>query len=145
VIFADAMKMIGGGLSSPTSEEPSYEQLASASMVTKPMDGEVIKDPKPLIKANLATLGELDPKSVVMRISGIGVAPAKYDPASKNIEFQVAKPLTEGDYTVFISGNADGKHIETKWSFSYGKKSAAAATPAPETADAATPKPKKKH
>jgi len=146
VIFADAMKMIGGGLSSPTAEEPSYEQLASASMVTKPMDGEVIKDPKPLIKANLATLGELDPKSVMMRISGIGVAPAKYDPASKNIEFQVAKPLTEGDYTVFISGNADGKHIETKWSFSYGKKSAAAATPAAtETAEAATPKPKKKH
>ena len=112
-------------------------------MVTKPMDGEAIKDPKPLIKANLATLGDLDPKSVEMRVSGFGVVPAKYDPASKTIEFQVMKPLTEGDYTVFISGVAEGKKIETKWSFTYGTK------PAPATRRrsrrGATPKPKKKH
>jgi peptidoglycan/xylan/chitin deacetylase (PgdA/CDA1 family) len=60
-IFNDAMKMIGGGLSPVSggaSAEPTYQQLAVVSMVTKPMDGETINDPKPLIKANLATLGE---------------------------------------------------------------------------------------
>ena len=33
--------------------------------------------------ANLATLGNLDPKSVTMRISGLGLAPATYDPETK--------------------------------------------------------------
>ena len=139
-IFGDAMKMIGGGVVASNSE-PAYQETASASMITKPLDGESIKDPKPLIKANLATLGDLDPRSVQMRISGFGVVPAKYDAASKTIEFQVTKPLTENDYTVFISGSAQGKKIETKWSFSYGTKPAPA-TPA-EAPD--TPKPKKKH
>jgi len=142
-IFGDAMKMIGGGVSPSTSQEPAYQELAAASMVTKPMDGEAIKDPKPLIKANLATLGDLDPKSVEMRVSGFGVVPAKYDPATKTIEFQVTKPLTENDYTVFISGAAKGKKIETKWSFTYGTK-AAPATPAAAPEPAATPKGKKK-
>jgi peptidoglycan/xylan/chitin deacetylase (PgdA/CDA1 family) len=140
-IFADAMKMIGGGVVASSSQEPAYQELAAASMITQPMDGESIKDPKPMIRANLATLGNLDPKSVEMRISGFGVVPAKYDPTSKTIEFQVAKPLMENDYTVFISGVADGKKIETKWSFTYGTKQAPAATPEP----AATPKGKKKH
>ena len=143
-IFGDAMKMIGGGMSSPTTNEPSYQQLAAASMITKPMDGENTKDPRPLIKANLATLGDLDPKSVEMRISGLGVVPARYDSASKNIEYQVTKPLAEDDYTVFISGTAQGRKIETKWSFSYGTKHTAAPPAAAPTAE--TPKPKgKKH
>ena len=140
-IFADAMKMIGGGIVASATQEPAYQELASASMITKPMDGEAIKDAKPLIKANLATLGDLDPKTVEMRISGFGVVPAKYDPASKTIEFQVTKPLIENNYTVFISGVAQGKKIETKWSFTYGTK-APPATPA-EATD--TPKPRKKH
>jgi peptidoglycan/xylan/chitin deacetylase (PgdA/CDA1 family) len=144
-IFTDAMKMIGGGIVSTASQEPAYQELAAASMITKPMDGEAIKDPKPMIKANLATLGDLDPKSVEMRISGFGVVPAKYDPATKTIEFQVTKPLLENDYTVFISGVAQGKKIETKWSFTYGTK-AAPATPAQAPEPAATPKGKaKKH
>ena len=140
-IFADGMKMIGGGIVASTAQEPAYQEMASASMITKPMEGESIKDPKPLIKANLATLGDLDPKTVEMRISGFGVVPAKYDTASKTIEYQVTKPLTENDYTVFISGIAQGKKIETKWSFTYGTKPA----PAPATPAAATPKPPKKH
>jgi peptidoglycan/xylan/chitin deacetylase (PgdA/CDA1 family) len=144
-IFADAMKMIGGGVVASTSAEPAYQELASASMITKPMEGESIKDPKPLIKANLATLGDLDPKTVEMRISGFGVVPAKYDAATKTIEFQVTKPLIENDYTVFISAMGGGKKIETKWSFTYGTK-AAPATPAAAPEPAETPKGKaKKH
>ena len=33
-------------------------------MVTQPMDGETIGDPNPTIKVNLATMGDVDPKSV---------------------------------------------------------------------------------
>jgi ATP-dependent DNA ligase len=40
-------------------------------MVTQPMDGETVNDSLPEIKANLATLGNVDPKSVTMLISGV--------------------------------------------------------------------------
>jgi hypothetical protein len=43
---------------------------AAATMVTQPMDGETVNDSLPEIKANLATLGNVDPKSVTMLISG---------------------------------------------------------------------------
>ena len=46
---------------------------AAVTMVTQPMDGETVSDSLPEIKANLATLGNVDPKSVTMRISGLGL------------------------------------------------------------------------
>jgi peptidoglycan/xylan/chitin deacetylase (PgdA/CDA1 family) len=120
-IFEDAMKMIGGGQSIAAGgpSEPTYTQLAAALMVTKPMDGETIGEPKPLIKANLATLGEIDPGSVEMRISGFGPVPVKYDAASKTATFQMTQKLREPEYTVFISAKSKGKKLETKWNFKY--------------------------
>ncbi len=66
---------------------------ASATMVTQPMDGETVTDALPEIKANLATLGNVDPKSVTMRISGLGLVPATYDPATKLISYKVTQKL----------------------------------------------------
>ena len=48
-------------------------QLASATMVTQPMNEEKILGTRPVIKANLATMGEVEPNSVEMRISGYGL------------------------------------------------------------------------
>ena len=56
---------------------------AAATMVTQPIDGEPVSDSLPEIKANLATFGNVDPKSVTMRISGIGLVPATYDPRER--------------------------------------------------------------
>jgi hypothetical protein len=64
---------------------------AASSMVTVPMEGETISDPNPVIKANLATFGAVDPKSVEMRVSGIGIVPAKYDPETKMVEAKIAQ------------------------------------------------------
>ncbi len=36
------------------------------------------------VPANLATLGNVDPKSVTMRISGLGLVPATYDPETSS-------------------------------------------------------------
>jgi peptidoglycan/xylan/chitin deacetylase (PgdA/CDA1 family) len=158
-IFDDAMKMIGGGQSTSVAasgpSEPAYTQLAAVSMVTKPMDGETISEPKPLIQANLATLGDIDTGSVEMRISGMGAVAVKYDPATKTATYQVPQKLREPEYTVFISAKSKGKKIETKWDFKYdptaapsggpvtdasslpprtGNSPAGTATPAPPTA-----------
>jgi hypothetical protein len=56
---------------------------AAAAMVSEPMQGETISNPKPTLKINIASFGAVDPKSVEMRISGFGLVPATYDPASQ--------------------------------------------------------------
>lgn len=122
IFWQDAIKMIGGGLTASTDTAgaaPSYQQLAATSMVTQPQDGETIGTATPVIKANLATMGNLDPASVKMRVSGYGIVNAKYDPASKTISYQVAPKLSGTSYTVIISAVADGKKVETQWSFNY--------------------------
>jgi len=152
-IFEDAMKMIGGGQSTVSTgpSEPTYTQLAAVSMVTKPMDGETIGDSKPLIKANLATLGDIDPGTVEMRISGFGPVAVKYDPATKTVQYQVTQKLREPEYTVFISAKSKGKRIETKWNFKYDSTAAPSTGPVtdastlpPQTTPIPAATPKKK-
>ena len=88
------------------------------------MNGETIGNSKPLIKANLATLGEIDPGSVEMRISGFGPVAVKYDPATKTAQYQVTQKLREPEYTVIITAKSKGKRIETKWDFKYDSTAA---------------------
>ena len=93
------------------------------------MDGETIGDSKPLIKANLATLGDIDPGSVEMRISGFGPVAVKYDAASKTVTYQVTQKLREPEYNVFISAKSKGKRIETNWTFKYDSTAGPSAGP----------------
>ena len=160
-IFEDAIRMIGGGGGGGAAGEPVFTAPAASSMITEPANNAVVTDPLPTIKANLATLGEVDPASVEMRISGFGPVPAKYDAASKTVEYKVAQKLREPSYTVFLSAKVGGAKKEVKWSFTFdptgagvpdpgdaplppraGSAPAPAATPA--TTKLATPKPKKK-
>jgi len=129
VIFTNALAMIGGG---GTPEESAAAPPASSSMLTQPMDGETISDPRPLLKANLATLGDLDPASVEMRVSGIGPVPVKYDAASKNAEAQVTQKLRDKSYTVLVSAKVKGgRKVEARWSFNFDPAAVPAAPPEP--------------
>ncbi len=123
-IFQAALHAIGSG---PVSVAPAVAQMAAASMATQPMEGETISDPKPLIKANLATMGAIEPDSVEMRISGFGLVPAVYDPATKMVSFQLAnQPLRDRNYTVIISAKVGGRKAETRWSFQFDPSAAGA-------------------
>ena len=133
-VFQDALTLVGGGAGGPVTVEPAIGQLAAASMITQPAEGEVVTNSKPLIKANLATMGDIDPGSVKMRISGLGVVKSNYDPASKNLSFQVDKPLQDKNITVIVSALVGGKPAETRWDFSYDPgKAPAAVGPKPAT------------
>jgi hypothetical protein len=103
-------------------------QEASVSMVTSPMNGETITDPTPTLKANLSTMGALDPASVVMRISGLGQVPAKYDEASKTITYTIPEPLKPDGYTVIIGAKSGGRHMETRWTFTFNPSGGTDAT-----------------
>jgi len=116
-LFADAMKMIGGGESGAPATEPAYAELAAASMVTEPAEGATITNTMPTIRANLATMGAIDPGSVRMRISGVGPVSAKYDPATKIVTYTIVTPLAKDTYYVFLTATLNGKLAETKWSF----------------------------
>lgn len=107
----------GGPVSSSAEEAPSAAVAAGAMMITQPMEGDVVHDPQPTIKANLSTMGELDPKSIVIRLSGVGLLTSAYDEESKTVQAKPAKPLKAGDYTVILSGVASGKKVETQWRF----------------------------
>ena len=97
---------------------------AAATMVTQPMDGETVSDSLPEIKANLATLGNVDPKSVTMRISGLGLVPATYDPATKLISYRVTQKLYDHQVAVIVSATVNARKTEARWSFNIGSNEA---------------------
>ncbi|MDB5694449.1 MAG: Polysaccharide deacetylase, partial [Alphaproteobacteria bacterium] len=119
-VFASAMKMVGGGGGGSDEGGADMSQMAATSMVTQPMEGETIVDATPTLKVNLATLGEVDPASVTVRLSGVGAIPSKYDAVSKSLEAKVTQPLKEPHYSVIVSAMVKGRKIETRWSFNYG-------------------------
>jgi peptidoglycan/xylan/chitin deacetylase (PgdA/CDA1 family) len=92
-------------------------QLAAAAMITEPMNDEKISNARPVIKANLASMGNVEPSSVEMRVSGFGVVPAKYDPATKLVSYEFTQNLVPKTYTVILSAMVDGRKVETRWDF----------------------------
>jgi len=91
--------------------------VAAASMITQPMEGETVTDPRPLISANLATFGEIDPATVEMRVSGIGVVAAQYDPASRTVSYRPTQKLMSTACSVIVSAKAAGKKVQARWTF----------------------------
>src|SRR6476646_6602868 len=101
------------------STQPGVEnsQLASAAMLTEPLNDQHITEPKPTIKANLASMGDVDPKSVEMRISGFGLVPAVYDPKTKLVTYAFTQKLVSKMYIVILTAKVNGKKVETRWDF----------------------------
>jgi peptidoglycan/xylan/chitin deacetylase (PgdA/CDA1 family) len=97
---------------------------AAATMVTQPMDGETVSDSIPEIKANLATLGNVDPKSVTMRISGLGLVPATYDPETKLVSYKMTQKIYPSQVTVIVSATVNARKTEARWSFNIGSNEA---------------------
>ena len=132
--FQEALTMQGGGAGGPLPANPAFAQAAASSMITQPMEGETITNSKPVIKANLATMGDVDPKSVEMRISGLGKVNAQYDAQTKTVTYAVPQPLKDKNYSVILNAMVGGKRAETRWDFSYDPSKGAptsAASPQP--------------
>ena len=101
------------------STQPGVEtsQLASAVMLTVPLNDQHITEPEPTIKANLASMGDVDPKSVEMRISSFGLVPAVYDPKTKLVTYAFTQKLLPKMYTVILTAKVNGRKVETRWDF----------------------------
>jgi len=62
-------------------------------------------------------MGDVDPKSVEMRVSGFGLVPAVYDPKTKSVTYAFTQKLLQKMYTVILAAKVNGKKVETRWDF----------------------------
>jgi len=112
-VFEDAVKMIGA----PASGGAPVAEVGAKDLSTQPADGETVRTALPLIKANLSGIGQIDPGSVQMRVSGLGVIPASYDPKTGMVSYQVTQKLHEKTCTVIVGAKSQGKKVEAHWTF----------------------------
>ena len=112
-VFEDAVKMIG----TSTGGAAAVAEVGAKDLTTQPADGETVRTALPLIKANLSAIGQIEPGSVQMRVSGLGVVPANYDPKSGTLSYQVTQKLHEKSCSVIISAKSQGKKVEAHWTF----------------------------
>ena len=128
-VFEDAVKMIG----SASSGGAPVAEVGSANLSTQPADGETVRTGLPLIKANLGSLGPIEPNSVQMRVSGLGQVPASFDPKTGIVSYQVTQKLREKTCTVIVSAKSEGKKVEAHWTFGIEEGAGApAASPSPK-------------
>jgi peptidoglycan/xylan/chitin deacetylase (PgdA/CDA1 family) len=134
-IFEDAVKTIAASSGAPGA--PAVAEVGAANLSTQPADGETVRTALPLIKANLSGIGQIEPGSVQMRVSGLGVVPASYDQKSGTLSYQVTQKLREKSCSVFVSAKSQGKKVEAHWTFGIQEGAATASAPAKPTS---TPK-----
>jgi peptidoglycan/xylan/chitin deacetylase (PgdA/CDA1 family) len=130
-VFEDAVKMIGASTGGGTP----VAEIGAKDLATQPADGETVRTALPLIKANLSGIGQIDPGSVQMRVSGLGVVPATYDAKTNTISYQVTQKLREKSCSVFVAAKSQGKKVEAHWTFGIEEGAAAppkSPTPAPK-------------
>src|SRR5437667_484268 len=128
-VFEDAVTMIGA----PTSGGVPVAEVGAKDLSTQPADGQTVRTALPLIKANLSGIGQIDPASVQMRVSGLGLVPSKYDPKTGAISYQVTQKLREKSCSVFVTAKSQGKKVEAHWTFGIEESPARAAPPAAQT------------
>ena len=123
-VFEDAVKMIATSAGGAAA----VAEVGAKDLVTQPADGGTVRTALPLIKANLSAIGQIDPGSVQMRVSGLGVVPASYDPKSGTVSYQVTQKLHEKSCSVILSAKSQGKKVEAHWTFGIEEGAAGAAT-----------------
>src|SRR6516225_5007673 len=124
-VFADAVNMIGASTGGGTA----VAEVGAKDLTTQPADGDTVRTATPLIKANLSSIGQIEPGSVQMRVSGLGVVPASFDPKTGMVSYQVTQKLRDKTCTVIVSAKSEGKRVETHWTFGL-EEATAASSPA---------------
>jgi hypothetical protein len=124
-VFADAVSMIGASTGGGTA----VAEVGAKDLTTQPADGDTVRTATPLIKANLSSIGQIEPGSVQMRVSGLGLVPANFDPKTGTVSYQVPQKLRDKTCTVIVSAKSEGKKVETHWTFGL-EEATAASSPA---------------
>ena len=126
-VFAEAADFGGAtaGGAAPVAE------ISKTDIGAQPADGDTIRTALPLIRANLSSFGQIDEKSVQMRVSGLGLVQHSFDPKTQMISYQVTQKLRDKTCTVIVSGKSGDKKVETRWTFNIDE-AAAGTAPTPK-------------
>lgn len=92
-----------------------------------PEIGSVINDRLPKITADLSTVPDIDPATVVMKVGGFGEVPATFDPTTKIVSWMVNRPLRQKFCQVIVTWkDMQKKPPETplRWSFQLDRDAA---------------------
>jgi peptidoglycan/xylan/chitin deacetylase (PgdA/CDA1 family) len=92
-----------------------------------PEPGTIINSRLPVIAADLTNAANLDPASLVMKVSGFGEVPATFDPATRKFSWLVNRRLRQPSCQVSIHWkDTTGKATETplRWSFQLDREAA---------------------
>jgi len=114
-IFEDAVKAIAASSGGPGA--PVVAAVGAQDLQVEPADGSTARSALPLIKANLTRIGQIDPASIQLRVSGLGLVPASYDPKTGVVSYQVTQKLRDKTCTVILSAKSGDKKVEAHWTF----------------------------
>ena len=92
----------------------------STPFPVEPEPGSLIDSRLPLLSADLSTLADFDPKTLVMKVGGFGEVPATFDEATKSFSWQVNRRLRSPVCQVAVSWlDSKGKppEVPLRWSF----------------------------
>jgi hypothetical protein len=64
-----------------------------------------------------------------MRVSGLGVVPASFDPKTGTVSYQVTQKLHDKSCSVIVSAKSEGKKVEAHWTFGIEEGATAATSP----------------
>ena len=137
-VFTTALNFGGAA----TGSGPAISTVNASTLQTQPAEGETVRTALPLIKANLATMGPIEPGSVQMRVSGLGLVPASFDEKTQTVSYQVTQKLRDNSCTVIVAAKSAGKKVEATWTFAIDD-GAPAASGSPSAAAATSPSPAK--
>ncbi len=104
--FEDAVKTIASSGGGPGGAP--VAAVGAETLQTEPGNGETVRTALPLIRANVSGFGTIDPSSIQMRISGLGVVPASFDPKTNMVSYQVTQKLRDKTCTVILSAKSEG-------------------------------------
>ena len=127
----DAALNFGGGGSSVSGRMLMSEQRDTGTgevrgpLVTVfPPNGSTLKNRLPRIEVNVSALQDVQPSSIAMRITGLGMVPHGYDPKAKIISYQVPQRLRLDTCGVQVSFRHSGKRNKETigWNFHVDRK-----------------------
>lgn len=92
-----------------------------------PEAGSIINSRMPVVMADLSTIPDLDPATLVMKIGGFGEVPATFDPATKRLSWHINRKLRYPTCQVVVNWkDIHGKppEIPLRWSFQIDRTAA---------------------
>ncbi|MCA1964911.1 MAG: polysaccharide deacetylase family protein [Prosthecobacter sp.] len=75
----------------------------NALITLSPAPDEVVPERQPIITVGLARMAPIIPESVKMRVAGLGIVPAQFDPATQQVTYRLPFRLRRDDCAVTLS------------------------------------------